>query len=111
MHPGVGDSATVTRSRIGLRVIAAFVALPVILLSLGFIDRSAGDVKAVEGIVTGVGESASSRHAPGRGSWAQVKLTDGAVVTCSAPASVTVGSRFQVSRTSSRILGRTIYDC
>ena len=102
--------AAVPKRRLGAQVIAIFVAVPLIILALGYVDRTS-QVVTVEGIVTRAGEGASSRHAPGRGFWVQVKLTDGAVVTCSAPAAIAVGSRFTVSRSTSRILRRTTHDC
>ena len=102
--------AAVPKRRLGIWVIGTFIALPVIVLVLGYVDRTSDEIR-VEGVVTRTGEGVSSRHAPGRGSWVQVQLPDGAVLTCSAPADIAIGSRFMVSRSTSRILGRTSYLC
>jgi hypothetical protein len=106
----VAADAAVPKPRLGAKVIGIFVALPLAILALGYIDRTS-QLAPVEGIVTRSGEGPNSRLAPGRGFWVQVALPDGVVVTCSAPAAIPVGSRFTVSRGTSRVLGRTSNQC
>jgi hypothetical protein len=94
-----------------LRVIATLIAIPTIILALAYVDGGLGEVARVGGIVTATGEGAGSRHAPGRGYWVRVRLADGVVLTCNAPAGVPIGSHFAALRSSSKILGRTTYEC
>ena len=74
--------AQLPRSTLGKRVLIAFVAIPVALLVLGYLDASAGDVAAVSGLVASVRVDLTENTPVAARRTITVQLNDGTTVQC-----------------------------
>jgi len=102
----------VPKDRTPRYVVGVFVALPVLVLSIAWLDQPLGPAQTVSGVVAQVREGPVSKLLPGRTTVAVVQLADGSSVTCaSLPPGIGVGSTVVIQRQSSRLLGRQLGEC
>jgi hypothetical protein len=99
--------AKIPRRRLGLLVIAVFLAVPILILCWGWVDGPT-DAEAVQGTITALRVEAKG-EAPYR-LYITVTLNDGSPVQCSNLRGG-VGDRVSLTAQRSRLLGRRVIRC